>query len=141
MIFLFNLLAQGQGADAPTKFPKSFPKSNGDSIFGKVNPPPGIEKFEGGSLSGLSAFINNLIKLLIIGAGIYAVINLVLAGYAFMSAGDDPKKIQGAWAKIWQTLLGLAFATGAFVLAAIFGKLLFGSYDALLQLRIFGPGQ
>jgi len=112
-----------------------------DTIFGQVKPPPGVEKFSGGSLQGLPVFINNILKFLIVGAGIYAVINLVFAGYAFMSAGDDPKKMQGAWAKIYQTLLGLAVAAGAFVLAAIFGKLLFGEYDALLQLRIFGPGQ
>ena len=70
---------------------------------------------------------------MIVGAGIYAVINLVLAGYAFMSAGDDPKKVEGAWKKIWQTMLGLAFAAGAFTLAAIFGRIIFGKWDALLN--------
>jgi len=100
-----------------------------------------IEGFKGLREGGLTIFINNILKLLIVGAGIYAVINLVLAGYAFMSAGDDPKKVAGAWAKIWQTLLGLAFAAGAFVLAAIFGQLIFKDPGALLQLRIFGPGE
>lgn len=77
--------------------------------------------------------LNLVLQLLIVGAGIYALINLVLAGYAFMSAGDDPKKVEGAWAKIWQTLLGLAFAAGAFVLAAIFGQLIFGRPDFILN--------
>jgi len=108
-------------------------------IFGPINPPPGVSELGGGP-AGLPSFINLLVRLLIVGAGIYALFNLVLAGYAFMSAGDDPKKIQGAWAKIWQTLLGLAFAAGAFVLAAIFGKLVFNDYDALLQFKIFTPG-
>ncbi len=76
---------------------------------------------------------------MIVGAGIYALINLLLAGYAFMSAGDDSKKVAGAWAKIWQTMLGLAFAAGSFVLAGIFGKLIFGDYNALLQIKIFTP--
>ncbi len=109
--------------------------------FGTINPPPGVSQYAGGSIEGLPVFINNIIKFLIIGAGIYALFNLVLAGYAFMSAGDDPKKMEGAWAKIWQTLLGLTFAAGSFVLAAIFGKLVFNDYNALLQLKIFGPGQ
>jgi hypothetical protein len=112
-----------------------------NGLFGQVKPPPGVEKFSSGTLQGLPLFLNNIIKLLIVGAGIFAVINLVLAGYAFMSAGDDPKKVACAWAKIWQTLMGLAFAAGAFVLAAIFGQFLFGDYNALLQLRIFGPGE
>jgi hypothetical protein len=73
---------------------------------------------------------------LVIVAGIYALINLILAGYAFMSAGDDPKKVAGAWAKIWQTILGLAVAAGAFVLAAIFGQLIFGQWDFILNPKI-----
>ena len=114
------------------------PDSGG--IIGEVKPPP-IEGFKGLTEGGLTTFINNILKLLIVGAGIYSVINLVLAGYAFMSAGDDPKKVAGAWQKIFQTLIGLAFAAGAFVLAAIFGQLIFGDPTALLQLKIFGPGK
>ncbi len=110
-----------------------------DNPFGQVKPPPGVAKYSGGGLAGFPTFINNIIKLLIVGAGIYALLNIVLAGYAFMSAGDDPKKVAGAWTKIWQTLLGLAVAAGAFVLAAIFGLLLFGDANALLQVKIFGP--
>lgn len=111
-------------------------KNHLSQIFGNVPPPPGVNKYSG----GITDFISNIIKTLIVGAGIYAVFNLVLAGYAFMSSGDDPKKIQGAWAKIWQTLLGLTVAAGAFVLAGIFGKILFGNYNALIQIRVFGPG-
>lgn len=107
--------------------------------FGSVNPPPGVVNYSSGTLTGLSIFLNNILKLLIVGAGVFALINLVLAGYAFMSAGEDPKKVAGAWAKIWQTLLGLAFAAGAFVLAAIFGYLIFGDTNAILQLKIFTP--
>jgi hypothetical protein len=107
-------------------------------IFGTVNAPPGVNKFTAGP-QGITVFINALIKFAIVVAGLYALINIVIAGYEFMSAGDDPKKVAGAWAKIWQTLLGLAVAAGAFVLAAIFGYLIFGDPNALLQLKIFGP--
>ena len=55
-----------------------------------------------------------------------------------MSAGDDPKKVQGAWQKIWQTLIGLIFAAGAFVIAALVGQLIFKDANALLQIKIFG---
>jgi len=72
-------------------------------------------------------------------AGIYAFFNIIIAGYAFMSAGGNPEKIANAWAKIWQTLLGLVIAAASFVLAAIFGQLIFRDPNALLQLRIFTP--
>lgn len=109
------------------------------NIFGQVTPPPGIDQYQGGQLTGLPIFVNNILRILIIGAGIYSVFNLVLAGYAFLSAGDDPKKVTAAWSKIWQTLLGLTFAAGAFVLAALFGKIIFNDPGALLQIKIFTP--
>jgi hypothetical protein len=81
----------------------------------------------------IGKLIQMVIWLLIIGAGIYAFINLILAGYSFMSAGDDSKKVAGAWAMIWQTMIGLAVSAGAFVLAAIFGELIFGQWDFMLN--------
>lgn len=101
--------------------------------FGVVSPPPSVQKFGGVEEGGIGNFLNIIVKSLIVGAGIYALINLILAGYAFMSAGDDPKKVAGAWAKITQTIIGLSFAAGAFVLAAIFGQLIFGDPAFMLN--------
>jgi hypothetical protein len=109
-------------------------------IIGPVNPPPGVDKYSPtGDLAGLAAFFNNIIKFMIVVAGLYALIMFVIAGYGFISATDDPKKVASAWAKIWQSMVGLAVAAGSFVLAAIAGQLLFKDYNALLQLQIFGP--
>lgn len=110
-----------------------------ESVFGTIKPPVGVEKYAQGDISGMPLFINNILKLMIVGAGLFTLFNLVLAGYSFLSAGEDPKKVTAAWAKIWQSLLGLAVAAGAFILAAIFGKLIFGDWDALLQLQIVTP--
>ena len=86
--------------------------------------------------TGPAKLLQLTLRSLVMIAGIYALINLVVAGYAFMSAGDDPQKVAGAWRKIWQTLLGLAFSAGAFVIAAIIGKLLFGDWAFLLRPQI-----
>lgn len=99
-------------------------------IFGTIRPPDAIK---GTAEEGLGKLLNTTLKLLIVGAGIFSLFNLVFAGYAFMSAGDDAKKVAGAWAKIWQSMLGLAIAAGAFVLAAIFGKLIFGRWDFIIN--------
>lgn len=114
--------------------------SGGSALFGTINPPPGVDQYASGGLAGFPLFINNILKLMIVGAGIFALFNLVTAGYLFMSAGDDPKKMADAWGKIWRSLMGLAFAAGSFVLAAIFGQLIFGNPDALLQFQLFTPG-
>lgn len=101
--------------------------------FGVITAPSEVSQFAGTGGEAIGKLIQLFIWLLIIGASIYALFNFVLAGYAFMSAGDDAKAVAGAWAKIYQTVIGLAFAAGAFVLAAIFGQLLFGQWDFILN--------
>lgn len=109
-----------------------------NSFFGCVTPPQGVNPdFEIGSVD----FANKILRIVIIGAGLYAFINLIIAGYGFMGAAGDVKKVQQSWEKIWQSLLGLALVAGSFVLAAIFGKLIFGDYSAILKPTqfIYGP--
>jgi hypothetical protein len=101
--------------------------------FGTIPPPSGLEKYKTDPGTAIGTLIQYVIWILIVGAGIYALFNFILAGYAFMSAGDDPKKVAGAWAKIWQTALGLAIEAGALVLAAIFGQLIFGDAKFILN--------
>lgn len=111
--------------------------------FGTVNQPPGVSIYQTNSGntpgSGLALLIANLLRTLIVIAGLYAVVNFLLAGYSFMSAGGDPKKIEDSWAKIYQTIIGLLFTVGAFVIAAMVSRLLFGDFGYIFQLRVFGP--
>lgn len=107
--------------------------------FGEVVMPGGLSKFGTDPGVAFGKLILFGLRTLIVGAGIYALFNLVLAGYSFMSAGEDSKKVAGAWAQIYQTLMGLAFSAGAFVLAAIFGQLLFNNPLFLLQPSIPTP--
>ena len=105
-------------------------------IFGKITPPSFISE----NPSGLIILFNNLLRLLIVAGGIYALLNFIIAGYSFMSAGNDPKKIDLAWAKIWQSMVGLLIIAVSFVLAALIGKILFGNTKALFEINIYGPG-
>lgn len=105
--------------------------------FGTVKLPGTLStKYGDNPGTAIGTLIQYAIWILIMGAGVYALFNFILAGYDFMSAGDDPKKVAGAWSKIWQTVLGLALAAGAFVLAAIFGALIFGKWDFILNPQI-----
>lgn len=112
-------------------------------IFGEIKPPPGVStwigQFPGGKVPGLIPFLNAIVKFLIVIAGLYAFLNLILAGYGFMSAGGDPKAVEKAWAKIWQSLVGLLIIAASFLLVAIFGWLLFGDPTAILIPTIYSP--
>jgi len=101
--------------------------------FGIITEPKPLSNFGDVANGGIGNLLNVVLKIIFVGGGIYALFNLVLAGYAFMSAGDDPKKMEAAWGKIWQTALGLIFMAGAFVLAAIFGQLIFGNWTYIIN--------
>lgn len=104
-----------------------------DNPFGTVAVPVGLSNFGSEPGPAFGKLIQFGLRALVVGAGVYAMFNLVLAGYSFMSAGDDSKKVAGAWAQITQTIIGLAFSAGAFVIAGIIGQVLFGYSDFLLR--------
>jgi len=112
--------------------------SQAQNFFGNIAPPPGINQY-GDLNTGLIKFANNLLKLAIVGAGLYTFLNLILAGYDFLSAGGDTKKVTQAWNKIWQSILGLAIVASSFVIAALVGWLIFKDATAILSPKIYGP--
>lgn len=112
------------------------------NIVGEVTSP--ITGYGGALASqggGLILFLTNIIRIIFIGAGIFAFFNLIVAGFSFMTAGGDSKKVGEAWNKIWQSLLGLVFIVGSFALASLFGQIVFGDPGFILSPKIFGPGE
>jgi len=109
-----------------------------EDIVGTITNP--LNKYGGVEGGGLTAFLSNILRLVFVVAGVYALINLIIAGFSYMTAGGDAKKLTQAWDRIWQTLLGLAIIAGSFVLAAIFGYILFGDPMFMLKPAIYGPG-
>lgn len=114
------------------------------TIIGTIEPPPGVSRYtesaSGGAAPGLINFVTNVVKLAMVLGGLYAMINFILAGYGYLSAGGDPKKIQAASAKIWQSVIGLLIMAGSFVLSAIFGYLVFGDAYFIIYPEVYGPG-
>lgn len=115
-------------------------------IFGTVNNPlctlgSSALCAAGNEGQGLILILNSLVKFVIVLAGLYTFWNLIAAGYMFMSAGGEPKAIAKAWDKIWQSLIGLLLVAGSFILAVVFGYLIFGRDNAfiLISPEIFVP--
>lgn len=114
------------------------------SIFGKIDLPEPLKgKGYGGYAEtgkGLIGFMSNILKMATIAAGLFGVINLIIAGYGFLTAGGNPEKLQQASSKIWMSLIGLIIIVSSYTLAAILGWLLFGDATAILKPKIYGPG-
>ena len=93
------------------------------SIFGEIKPP--IENspfFTPQDGSGIFIFLSAIFKLAGTIAGIYFVVQIIIAGFNYLSANGDEKKTSQAWAIIWQSLIGIAIVASAFVLANVIGN-------------------
>jgi hypothetical protein len=105
-------------------------------IFGNIDNPTAYgSETDGGQ--GLFSLISNILKFAGVVAGLFFILQIILAGYGYISANGDPKKTEAAWAKIWQSALGLAIVGSAFVLASVVGNV-FGI--DILNPVILGPG-
>ena len=111
-------------------------------IFGNIAAPPGVDRYAaidaGTPGSGFFFLLNNIFLLMGVIAGIYAAVQFILAGFAYMGTNGDPKKFEQAWNRIWQAIIGLLVVAAAFVLTAVIGRI-FGIGNILTP-TIYGPG-
>lgn len=104
--------------------PLSMLSSNG---YGNVN-------------TGLPSFISNVITIIFVAGGLYAFFNLMIAGFSFITAAGDQKKIEAATQSINISLMGLVIMVAAAAVTGIVSYILFGSASAILTPKIIGPG-
>lgn len=117
--------------------------SNGvENVFGTIQPPEAVERYGVIGEAGLGpiGFVSNIIALVTIVAGVWALISILLAGFALITADGDSKKIGEVSTKITHVFLGLLIMVAAPLLTAIIGLFLFGRADYFLRPEIFGPG-
>lgn len=115
-------------------------------IFGKINNPfagkgplsTSLDAASPANPFGLIFLFNNLLRLVFVVAGIFAFLQIIFAGFQFISAGGDQKQIETAWNKIWQSLVGLMIMVIAFGLAALFGIILYGDALAIISPKLYG---
>lgn len=86
-----------------------------------------------GELPGIISFVNMLLRIVIAVAGIWVFLNIIIAGFGYISAGGDPKKVEQSWTKIWQSLVGLVVILASFIIAAAIGILFFQDAGAILN--------
>ncbi len=90
--------------------------------------------------SGVVVFFTNILRLVFVGAGVMAFINLIVAGFQYMSAAGDAKAVTAAWNRIQYSLIGLVILVASFAIAAALGAVLFGDATFILQPKLYGPG-
>ncbi len=89
-------------------------------------------------ISSIGLLLSNILRLVFIGAGIFALFNLITAGFQYMNSGGDSKQLVAAWNRIWLTLFGLIIIVGSFAFAALIGYVFFGNPTYILQPMLYG---
>lgn len=105
-------------------------------ILGPITPPVNNPYFNAPGGQGLFLFLGNIFKLVAVIAGIFMIFQFIMAGYAYISSNADPKKLEAAWNKIWQSILGLIIIASAFVLTSLVERF---TGLKILNFQIWGP--
>lgn len=112
--------------------------AQGSSIIGTSIKNP--TKYASLTDGGLTSFITNIISFSFVIAGVVALFNFIIAGYQYMNAGGDTKQLNAAWARIWQSLVGLIILAAAFAIISLVSLIMFGNASFILNPQIYGPG-
>lgn len=106
-------------------------------VIGTLQPPQSV-------ISDLSAvgpkFFTPIIGLIVVIAGIWAFLQLLLGGLGYITAGGDPKKITEAQSKIMHAVIGMAIIAASFFIIGIIGYLFFNSPTYFLSPTLQAPG-
>lgn len=116
--------------------------ATGSNVFGTIEPPEAIKQYGelGGGGAGLSGFISNLIVFVTLVGGLWALFNIIIAGFTLITADGDSKKVGEMGNKISMTFLGLLVMVIAPLLAAVIGLFLFKDATYFLRPVFKGPG-
>ncbi|KKS97890.1 MAG: hypothetical protein UV73_C0004G0032 [Candidatus Gottesmanbacteria bacterium GW2011_GWA2_43_14] len=80
----------------------------------------------------LNSVISAILGLLTVIAGLWFLIQFILAGFNWINAGGDKNNAQAAWQKMTNAVVGLIIVVFAWVFVALIGK--------LLNINILDPG-
>jgi hypothetical protein len=108
-------------------------------IFGQIAPESQLTGTYSTEAAGLILLFSNILRLAVVGAGLFGLINLLASGIQYIGSTGNPENIKQASSRIWMSLLGLVIVASAFVLAGVIGLLFFGSPRAIIDPVIFGP--
>lgn len=84
---------------------------------------PGITPSSDNGVSSLEDIVSQVIGILSIVAVLWFVIQVILAGYAFLSSQGDPKKTEAARTRLTESVLGLTVVIVAIGLGSLIASL------------------
>lgn len=100
-------------------------------IFGTISSPINYTGYDG--LEDFAILGSSILSLLTTLAGIFVMVNFIIAGYGYLAANGNPQQIANAGNKILQSLIGLIIIAAAYIIAAIIGFVFFNDPGFLIK--------
>jgi len=106
-----------------------------DLGIGTIEIPPGVDKYQAASGAdiGIIFFISVMVKLALIAAGVWAMINIFLAAFSYFSSKGDPGTYQKTAQSLINTVIGLVLLISLYTIVAIVGLVFFGDAGYILN--------
>jgi hypothetical protein len=112
----------------------------GSAIIGGVTAPFGVQEYtsESGGAIGIMLFLSRLINLAAIVAGMIVFVNLLLAGFMYITSAGDTGTHQKVREKVTWSVLGILVIVVAYTLAGLIGLIFFGDPAFILRPELRG---
>lgn len=117
-------------------FPSGVFAEEGENIFGTIEAPPGVDKWQeevGEGNIGIFLFVSQIIKLITIAAGIWTMFNFILAGWIYITSSGDSSAGEKVSTKMTNSVIGLVIVALSYSIAALLGLIIFGDADFFLN--------
>ncbi len=107
--------------------------------FGTITKPPGVNRFGSNGEIGILVFLSNLLQLGTVIAGLWVLLNFILAGFEYISSQGDSGAHAKVREKITNSVIGLIIIAVAYTLVAVIGLILFGEAGYFLNPTLVTP--
>ena len=104
--------------------------------FGTIEPPAGVAEYQrqvGDGNIGVILFLSNMIRLVTVVAGIWTMLNFIMAGWIYISSAGDSSAGEKVSTKMTNSVIGLAIVALAYTLAGLVGYLIFDDPSYILK--------
>lgn len=118
------------------------PTTAPEDIFGNIQAPPGVAEINaqaGASGIGIIIFFSNLIKFIAIVAGLWTMLNFILAGFTYVTSSGDSGAIEKIGTKLTLSVVGLALIVASYTIAAVIGLIFFADASFIINPQIPSP--
>ncbi len=106
-----------------------------EEIVGEIDVPKGVDLINndiGGGI-GIVLFISNMIRFAIILGGIWALINIFLAAFLYLTGGGKADTHSKVSSKFTMSVIGLLLMIVSYTVAALVGQIFYGDSNYILS--------